>query len=100
MKAVLLLNTLLLALFFIAWCGLDYCLVKSPQFPQNSGDYDWALVLVPLVTAAANFVLQRRAGIRRSLLTAIIASAAVCMLFLVLIVLFGISFHLSIGGTL
>jgi hypothetical protein len=100
MKAILLLNSALLAIFFAAWCGLDYSLVKSPQFPQNCHDYDWTLVLVPLVTAAANVAAQRKRGLKKSLFTALVATVAVSILFLVALVVLGIPFHFSIGGTL
>ena len=100
MKPILLLNATLLAVFFVAWCALDYCVVKSAGFPQNSHDYEWTFVLIPLVTAAANAVAQRRRGLRVSLLTALIASVAVCLVFLVALICLGIPFHLSIGGTL
>ena len=100
MKFTLLLNTALLAIFFVAWCCVDYRLVQSPQFPGNSADDDWLLVFVPIVTLATNLVVHRRQGLRKSLFVAIIASVALSVLFLVVLVLFGIPFHLSIGGSL
>lgn len=100
MKPVVLLNAVLLGLFFAAWCVVDYCLVKSPQFPQNSHDADWTLILIPLVTVAANLLAQRKQKLSRLLLTTIVATVAVCVIFLVMLVVLGIPFHLSIGGTL
>ena len=100
MKPVLLLNAVLLGLFFAAWCVVDYCLVKSPRFPQNIHDADWAFLLIPLVTAAANLVVQRKQRLRRSLLTAVVAAVAVCGISLVMLVVLGMPYHLSIGGTL
>jgi hypothetical protein len=99
-KVTLLLNTALLAFFFVAWCCLDYRLVKSPQFPGNCADDDWLLVFVPIVALATNLAVRRRQGLRKSLFVAIIASVALSVLFLVVVLLFGIPFHLSIGGTL
>ena len=100
MKRVLLLNAVLLGLFFATWCVVDYSLVKSPRFPQNSHDADWTLILIPLMTVAANLVAQRKQRLRRSLLTAVVATVAVCVIFLVMLVVLGMPFHLSIGGTL
>ena len=100
MKPVLLLNAALLGLFFAAWCVVDYSLVNSPRFPQNSHDADWAFILIPLVTGAANLVAQRKQRARTSLLTANVATVAVCTIFLVMLVVLGMPFHLSIGGTL
>ena len=100
MKSVLLLNAVLLVFFFAAWCVLDYSLVKSPQFPQNCHDGEWTFIFIPLVTIVANLVAQRKQGLRKSLLTAIVASVAVCVIFLAMLVFPGMPFHLSIGGTL
>jgi cytochrome bd-type quinol oxidase subunit 2 len=100
MKSVLLLNVALLVLFFGAWCVLDYSVVKSPQFPQNCHDSEWVFIFIPLLTVVANLVAQRKRGLRKSLLTAIVASFAVCVLFLGTLVFPGMCFHLSIGGTL
>jgi hypothetical protein len=100
MKSVLLLNAVLLVLFFAVWCVLDYSLVKSPQFPQNCHDGEWTFIFIPLVTVVANLVAQRKQGLGRSLLTSVVASVAVCVLFLVMLVVPGMAFHLGIGGTL
>jgi hypothetical protein len=100
MKPVLLLNAVLLVFFFVAWCILDYFVVKSPQFPQNCHDGEWTFLFIPLVTVVVNLVAQRKQGLGRSLLTAIVASAVVFALFLGMLVFPGMSFHLSIGGTL
>jgi ABC-type antimicrobial peptide transport system permease subunit len=100
MKLTLLLNTALLAMFFVAWCFLDYRLVRSPQFPGNSADDDWLFVFIPLVTFATNLVVHRGQGLRKSLLVAILASVALCVLSLVALIVLGIPFHLSIGGAL
>ena len=88
------------AMFFVAWCCLDYRLVHSPQFPGNCADDDWQFVFVPLVTLAANLAVYRRQGLRKALLVAILATVALSVLFLVVVVVFGIPFHVSIGGTL
>ncbi len=100
MKSALLLNAVLLVSFFAAWCILDYFVVKSPQYPQNCHDAEWIFILIPLVTIVANLVAQRKQSLRRSLLTTIVASVAVCVVFLAMLVFPGILFHLSIGGTL
>jgi hypothetical protein len=100
MKYVLLLNAILLVIFFAAWCVLDYFVVKSPQYPQNCHDDEWTFILIPLVTIVANLVAQRKLGILKSLLTAIVASVVVVVLFLVMLIFPGMPFHLSIGGTL
>jgi hypothetical protein len=99
-KFTLLLNTALLAMFFVAWCCLDYSLVQSPQFPRNSADDDWLFIFVPIVTLATNLIVHRRQGLRKSLFVAIIASVALSVLLLVVVVVFGIPFHVSIGGSL
>ena len=100
MKVALLLNTALLAMFFVAWCCLDYRLVQSPQFPRNCADSDWVFIFIPVLTLATNLVVYRGQGLRKSLLVAIVASFALCVLFVGVVLVFGIPFHLSIGGTL
>jgi hypothetical protein len=100
MKRVLLLNTVLLATFFAAWCIWDYCAVKSAQYPRNCHDNEWMLVIIPLATAAANYYVQRRRGWRVALSTMIVATAAMCVVFLAAVLFPGIPFHLSIGGQL
>lgn len=100
MKSVLILNAVLLASFFAAWCVLDYFTVKSSQYPQNCHDNEWTFISIPLVTIVANLVAQRKQGLRRSLLTTIAATVAVCALFLAMLIFPGIPFHLSIGGRL
>ena len=87
-------------MFFLAWCCLDYSLVRSPRFPDNSGDYDWLFVIVPIVTLVANLLARRGQGFCESFSVAVIASVALSVLFIVALVFFGISFHLSIGGSL
>ena len=66
MKVTLLLNAALLALFYVAWCCLDYRLVHSPQYPQNIADGDWILAFIPVVTLAANLVVYRGQGLRKA----------------------------------
>jgi hypothetical protein len=100
MKSILLLNAVLLVSFFAAWCVVDYFTVKSAQYPQNCHDGEWTFIFIPLVTIVANLVAQRKRGLGRSLLTTIVASVAVCVLFLAVLVFPGMPFHLSIGGTL
>jgi hypothetical protein len=94
------LNTALLAIFFVAWCCADYRLVHSPRYPQNCADGDWIFAFIPIVTLAINLVMYRGQGLRKSLLVAIVASVALIVLFLVVVLVFGIPFHLSIGGRL
>ena len=100
MKVTLLLNAALLAMYFLVWCCLDYCLVQSPQYPRNSAADDWIFIFIPIVSFAANLVVHRAQGLRKSLLVAILASVALCVLFVVAVLLFGVPFHLSIGGQL
>ncbi len=100
MKPLLLLNAIVLVFFFAAWCVLDYFVVKSPNYPQNSHDAEWTFLFIPLVTILANLVAQRKQGLKKSLLTAIIAAVAVGILFFIMLLFPGIPFHLSIGGTL
>jgi len=100
MKSVLLLNAVLLVFFFAAWCVLDYFTVKSARYPENCHDGEWTFIFIPLVTIVANIVAQRKQGIKRSLLTTIVATVAVCVLFLAMLIFPGMPFHLSIGGTL
>jgi hypothetical protein len=100
MKRLLLLNAVLLAFFFAAWCVADYFAVKSPGYPENCHDGEWAFIFIPLLTVVANLVAQRKRGLGRALLTAIAASFAVCVLFLGMLVFPGMCFHFGIGGRL
>jgi hypothetical protein len=100
MKSILRLNAALLVLFFAVWCVMDYFAVKSPQYPQNCHDNEWVFIFIPLVAAVANLVAQRKLPLIKSLLTAIVASVAVCVAFVAMVLFPGIMFHLSIGGTL
>ncbi len=100
MKRILLLNAIVLVFFFAAWCVLDYFVVKSSQYPQNCHDGEWTFIFIPLVTIVANLFTQRKQGLTKSVLMAIVASVAVCIMFLAMLVFPGMPFHLSIGGTL
>ncbi len=100
MKRILLLNAIVLVFFFAAWCVQDYFVVKSPQYPQNCHDSEWTFLFIPLLTLVANLVALRKQGVTRALLTAIVASVAICVLFLAMLIFPGMPFHLSIGGTL
>jgi hypothetical protein len=73
---------------------------NAPRDTQNCHDSEWALIFIPLVTGVANLVVQRKQGLTKSLLTAIVASVAICVLFFVMLIFPGMPFHLSIGGTL
>lgn len=100
MKRLLLLNAIVLVFYFAAWCVLDYAVVKSPGYPQNCHDCEWTFVFIPLVTLVVNLVAQRKQGLKRSLITAIVASVAVFILFLAMLIFPGMAFHWTIGGTL
>jgi len=100
LKVTLLLNAALLALFYVAWCWLDYRLVHSPQYPQNIADGDWIFALIPVLTLATNLVVYRGQGLRTALFVAVVASIVLVVLFLGVVLVFGIPFHLSIGGSL
>jgi hypothetical protein len=100
MKRILLLNAVLLVFFFAAWCVLDYFTVKSPRYPENCHDGEWTFIFIPLVTVVANLVAQRKQGLKKSVITAIVASVAVFILFLAMLIFPGMAFHWTIGGTL
>ncbi len=98
MKKMLIVDTVLLIMFFIAWCVLDYTLVKSPEYPDNIDSADWTFVFVPLITLACNLSSTRQLAKPKMIGYSILGTLAMCIGLALLIVVFGIPFNFQIGG--
>jgi ABC-type antimicrobial peptide transport system permease subunit len=98
MKRILFPNAILLVFFFVYWCVLDYFAVKSPRYPASCNDDEWTFYLIPLLTVAVNLLAQRGQGLKKVLLTTILATVVVCVLSVLLVLFFGVPYHLMIGG--
>jgi len=91
-------DTVLLIMFFIAWCVLDYRLVQSPEYPNNIHSDDWAFAFVPITTLACNLWANRQLSRPRMVLYSILGTLAMCIALALVVMVFGIPFHFQIGG--
>ncbi len=93
-------DTVLLIMFFIGWCVLDYLLVRSPEYPSNIHSDDWAFAFVPIATLACNLRVTRQLSKPRMVLYSILGTLATCLTLAFAVMMFGIPFHFQIGGHL
>ena len=98
MKKMLIVDFVLLILFFIAWCVLDYILVHSPEYPSNIQSADWTFIFVPIVTLACNLWRTRQLSRTRMILYSLLGTLGMCLALALVIVAFGIPFNFQIGG--
>ena len=91
-------DTVLLLMFFVAWCVLDYRLVQSPEYPNNIHSDDWTFALVPIATLACNLWATRELSRSRRVLYSMLGSLLMCIAFVLFVLVFGIPFHFQIGG--
>ncbi len=82
----------------LAWCALDFVLVRFA--PSHIHDFDWLMLLFPFVVGGVGAGLLRDSdsspGVGLGILAAIVASIVA----VVLILFFGIWFHFAISGNL
>jgi hypothetical protein len=83
---------------FVAWCALDFCLVRFA--PTRITDFDWVLCWLPFVVALAGILTFRDAGFGMSIVMSATAAVLASIVAVMLVVFLGIPFHLSIGGKL
>src|SRR5215510_3727251 len=84
------------AVGFVAWCALDFVLVRFA--PSRINDFDWLMLPFPFVVGGTAVGLLRHGNLSRRLGLAILAAIMACILAVVLILFLGISFHFAIGG--
>jgi hypothetical protein len=97
MKKMLTVDVLLMIVFFLIWCVLDFMLVRSSEYPKNIYRFDRVFLLMPAVTLASNLWITRRLSRPMAILYSILG---VCLALMFAVVTLGICFHLSIGGGL
>jgi len=97
---MIIIDTLLLIMFFVAWCILDYLLVRSAEYPDNIHSGDWVFAFVPITTLACNLWSTRHLSKPRMVLYSILGTLAMCLMLALIVMLFGIPFHFQIGGYL
>jgi multisubunit Na+/H+ antiporter MnhF subunit len=95
---MIVIDTVLLVMFFIAWCVLDYLLVTSPEYPDNIHSGDWTFAIVPIGTFACNLRVTRQLSKPRMFLYSILGAVAMCIALALVVMVFGIPFHFQIGG--
>ena len=100
MKKMFIVDAVLLIAFFIAWCLLDYLLVRSSGYPDNIHRSDWAFVLIPIVTLASNLWMTRHLSRSQAILYSILGTIVVCVVLVLAVLAIGIPFHFMIGGQL
>lgn len=98
MKRMIVINTVLLIMFFIAWCVLDYRLVLSPEYPNNIHSDEWIFAFVPILTLACNLRVTRQLSKPRMVLYSMLGTLAMCFALAFAVMVFGIPFHFQIGG--
>ena len=97
-KRMLGVDLALLVAFFLAWCTVDYLLVRSRGYPDNIHRADRAFVLIPVVTLVTNLWIARHLSRPRAVLYSILGAFAVCVLLVLAVLALGIPFHVMIGG--
>ena len=91
-------DAVLLIMFFIAWCVLDYRLVQSPEYPNNIHSDDWTFAFVPIATLACNLWVTRQLSKSRMVLYSMLGTFVMCIALAFVVMVFGIPFHFQIGG--
>jgi hypothetical protein len=83
---------------FVLWCVLDYSLVKYA--PSRIHDFDWVGFVYLFIFAVVTRKVLRQRDIDATILKVTFVSLMVAVITFILIYLFGVGFHLSIGGKL
>jgi multisubunit Na+/H+ antiporter MnhF subunit len=91
-------DAVLLAICFVAWCVLDYRLVRSPEYPNNIHSDDWIFAFVPIATLACNLWGTRQLSKPRMILYSVLGTLMTCIALVFAVMVFGIPFHVQIGG--
>lgn len=86
------------AMGLVAWCILDFVLVTFA--PARIHDFDWALACFPLAVLPAGLYVFRDLGSAAQVGLSIAVALAASVVAVLLVLLLGIPFHLSIGGNL
>ena len=97
-KKMLVIDLALLVAFFLAWCAVDYLLVRSQGYPDNIHSADWAFAMIPVVTLASNLWITRHLSRSRAVLYSILGTFALCVVLVFAVLALGIPFHVMIGG--
>lgn len=97
---MLVFDAFLLIAFVLAWCTIDYALVRSPGYPDNIHRADWVFILIPVATLAANLWITRHLSRWRAVLYSILGTVGVCVALVLAVLALGVTFHLMIGGQL
>jgi hypothetical protein len=87
-------------LLFALWCLLDYLLVRSSRYPEGVHDYDSLIPLLLIAPLVVDYFACRRFRLAPVWLICVLATLFAIPLSICFVVLFGTSFHLSIGGRL
>ena len=85
--------------FFCVWCVIDYLLVRSPGYPEGIHDYDWIFLVAPFGIFIVDYLLAPFLRSAPRLGVSLLATVLSMALGTVFVLLIGIPFHWSIGGT-
>lgn len=85
---------------FIQWCMLDFYVVCMIPYPEHVHDYNWIALIFPLLAALTLLSRSRKSRRLMSLGVLFSAIALGTVISIPLISMFGVWFHISIGGTL
>lgn len=85
---------------FLGWCLLDYLYVRVFPYPTPPDKLDGLLLLFPIAVFAGGLAWFRSDSTATRLILTGIAVVLSFVLATVLILFLGISFHLTLGGTL
>lgn len=91
-------DAFLVVAFFLAWCTIDYLLVRSPGYPGNIHRADWVFISIPIATLASNLWITRHLPRTRAILYSILGTILVCLALVFAVLALGVTFHLMIGG--
>ncbi len=86
------------ALGFLAWCGLDFVLVRFA--PSQIHHFDWLILLFPFAVGVGGAGLLRQSDGSPHVGLATAAAIVASIVALALILFLGLPFHFAIGGNL
>jgi hypothetical protein len=85
---------------FLLWCGADLITVQSRNYPANHGSLDWLVVAGIPASMAFNIYLMKSWSFRNAILLGLTEAVLGVVGAVALVLIYGIPFHLSIGGSL
>ncbi len=84
---------------FVCWCVLDFVTVRVLPYPGHARDFDWLVVAYPILAFVLAAVALKSESYAPRFRLSLGSTVLACLLALLLIVILGLPFHFSIGGS-